>query len=85
MMVMDKSDAFLAVSTDEKSDWILDSDSASHLCRDREMFSTYATCEGLVRMANNTENRVVGKRTVRFRIIDERSLTLTEVRHVPSL
>ena len=36
-------------------------------------------------MANNTMNRVVSKRTVRFRMADGRSLTLIEVRHVPSL
>ncbi|GFY98890.1 hypothetical protein Acr_13g0002910 [Actinidia rufa] len=37
--------------------------------RDREMFSTYAACEG----------------SVRFHMADGRSLTLTELRHVPSL
>ena len=42
---MDESDVFLAVSEDEKSDWVLDSGSAYHLCRDREVFSTYASCE----------------------------------------
>ncbi|GFY88754.1 hypothetical protein Acr_06g0006940 [Actinidia rufa] len=35
-------------------------------------------CEGLVRMANNTANRVVGKGTVLFRMADKRSVTLTE-------
>ena len=36
-------------------------------------------------MTNNTANRTVGKRTIRFRIADERSLTLTDVRHVRDL
>ena len=53
--------------------------------QDREMFSTYVACEGLVWMVNNTANRVVGKGTVQFHMTDERSLTLTEVRHVPNL
>ncbi|GFZ02778.1 hypothetical protein Acr_15g0013860 [Actinidia rufa] len=48
-------------SADENPDWILDSENAYYFCRDREIFSTYATCEGLVRMANNTTNKVVGK------------------------
>ncbi|GFY90628.1 NOP56-like pre RNA processing ribonucleoprotein [Actinidia rufa] len=38
-----------------------------------------AVCEGLVRMANNMMNRVVGKGTVRFHMVDGRYVTLTEV------
>ena len=38
----DKNDVLKATSIDEKSDWILDSSNAYHLCRDRKMFSTYA-------------------------------------------
>ena len=41
----DEFDVLLAASNDGKSDWILDSGSAYHLCIDREVFSTYATCE----------------------------------------
>ena len=55
------------------------------MCKDREMLSTYAACEKLVRMANNTVNRVIGKGIVQFRMADMMSLTLIEVRHVPSL
>ena len=36
-------------------------------------------------MANNTSSRVVGRELVRFRMADRRSVTLTEVRHVPNL
>ena len=84
-MVVDESDVLLAALADEKSDWILDSGSIYHLCRDREMFPTYIACEGLVRMTNKMINRVVRKGTVRFCMADRRSLTLTEARHVPSL
>ena len=56
------SDVLLVVSGNEKSNWILDSDSAYQLCGDREMFSTYATCDdGLVWMTKNTTSRFVGK------------------------
>ena len=82
---VDESDVLLAASDDRKSDWILDSGSAYHLCRDREVFSTYAPCEGRIWMANNTSSRVVGRGSVRFRMADGRSVTLTEVRHVPNL
>ena len=63
----------------------ISSGSDYHLCRDREMFSTFAVCEGLIRMANDKINKVVGKGIVQFCMKDGRSLTLTEVRHVPSL
>ena len=85
VMAVDESDVLLAASDDGKSDWILDSGSAYHLCRDREVFSTYAACEGRIWMANNTSSRVVGRGSVRFRMADGRSVTLTEVRHVPNL
>ena len=50
------------------------------------MFSTYAACDdGLVWMANNIASRVVGTGVVQFCMADERSLTLTEARHVLSL
>ncbi|GFZ06118.1 hypothetical protein Acr_18g0002880 [Actinidia rufa] len=81
----DESDVLLAASDDGKSDWVLDLGSAYHLCRDREVFSTYAACEGRIWMANNTSSRVVGRGSVRFRMADGRSVTLTEVRHVPNL
>ncbi|GFY99053.1 hypothetical protein Acr_13g0004540 [Actinidia rufa] len=81
----DESDVLLAASDDGKSDWVLDSGSAYHLCRDREVFSTYAACEGRIWMANNTSSRVVGRGSVRFRMADGRSVTLTELRHVPNL
>ncbi|GFZ21326.1 hypothetical protein Acr_29g0004880 [Actinidia rufa] len=57
----DEIDVLLAASDDGKSDWVLDSGSAYHLCRDREVFSTYAACEGRIWMANNTASRVVGR------------------------
>ena len=56
------NNTFLVALADEKSDWILDSGSAYHLCRDKEMFFTYTTCDDrLVRMANNMANKVVDK------------------------
>ncbi|GFY81482.1 hypothetical protein Acr_01g0012910 [Actinidia rufa] len=77
----DEIDVLLAESKDGKSNWVLDSGSAYHLCRDREVFSTYAPCEGRVWMANNTASRVIGRGSVRFRMADERSVTLTEDVH----
>ncbi|GFZ06206.1 hypothetical protein Acr_18g0003760 [Actinidia rufa] len=74
VMAMDEDeiDVLLAASDDGKSDWVLDSGSAYHLCRDREVFFTYAACEGRIWMANNTASRVVGRGSVRFRMTDGR-------------
>ncbi|GFS35007.1 hypothetical protein Acr_00g0037280 [Actinidia rufa] len=74
----DEIEVLLAASEDGKSDWVLDSGSAYHLYRDREVFSTYAACEGRIWMANNTSCRVVGRGSVRFRMAYGRSVTLTE-------
>ncbi|GFY92153.1 hypothetical protein Acr_08g0005490 [Actinidia rufa] len=75
----DEIDVLLAVSEDGKSDWVLNSGSAYHLCRDREVFSTYAPCEGCIRTANNTTSRVVGRESVRFHMADGRDAVLTLV------
>ncbi|GFY85542.1 hypothetical protein Acr_04g0002800 [Actinidia rufa] len=71
-------EVLLVVSDNGKSDWVLDSGSAYHLYRDREVFSTYATCEGRIWMTNNTSSRVDGRGSIRFRMADGRSVTLTE-------
>ncbi|GFZ05238.1 chalcone-flavanone isomerase family protein [Actinidia rufa] len=70
VMAVDESDILLAASDNGKSDWALDSGNAYHLCRDREVFSTHAPCKGRIWMANNTSSRVVGRRSVRFRMAD---------------
>ncbi|GFY80781.1 hypothetical protein Acr_01g0005900 [Actinidia rufa] len=72
----DEIDVLLAASDNGKSDWVLDSGSAYHLCRDREVFSTYAACEGRIWMANNTSSRVVGRGSVRFCMTDGRDVAL---------
>ncbi|GFZ00426.1 hypothetical protein Acr_14g0000620 [Actinidia rufa] len=81
----DEIDVLLAASDNGKSDWVLDSGSAYHLCRDREVFSTYVACEGRIWMANNTASRVIGRGSVRFRMADGRSMTLTEGKKIGGL
>ncbi|GFY87852.1 hypothetical protein Acr_05g0014910 [Actinidia rufa] len=69
----DESDVLLATSEDRKSDWVLDSGSAYHLCKDGEVFFTYAAYEGRIWMVNNTDSRVVGRGSVRFHMADGRN------------
>ena len=48
--------------TDGKSNWIMELGSAYYLWADKEMFSTYATCnDKLVWITNNASSKVVGK------------------------
>ncbi|GFY97924.1 hypothetical protein Acr_12g0004650 [Actinidia rufa] len=72
----DKSDILLAALADRKSDWVLDSGSAYYLCRDKEVFSTYAACEGCIWVANNIASRVVDKGSVQFCITEGSGGTL---------
>ncbi|GFS44241.1 hypothetical protein Acr_00g0089350 [Actinidia rufa] len=74
----DESDVLLTVLKDGKSDWVLNLGRAYHLCRNREVFSTYAACEGRIWMANNTASRVVGRGSIQFRMVDGRFVTLTK-------
>ncbi|GFS34323.1 hypothetical protein Acr_00g0033270 [Actinidia rufa] len=62
-VVEDEIDVLLAASEDGKPDWVLDSGSAFHLCRDREVFSTYAPCEG--RSFQGKQGDVMGKEDLR--------------------
>lgn len=69
-----------------KSDWVLDSGCSYHICRDRSQFWEYEACDGgLVRMANGSANRVVGKGTVKFRVPSGKTVKVAGVRHVPGV
>ncbi|GFY94428.1 hypothetical protein Acr_09g0008740 [Actinidia rufa] len=67
-------------SADEELDWISDSGNAYHLCRDREVFSTHVHARDLYGW-RTTRRRVVGKRTVRFRMADGRSMKSFQGKH----
>ena len=67
-------------------DWLFDSSCSFHMCADWKLFATYYLCKGsVVKMANNTTNRVVGEGTIRLRSHDGRVVVLTGVRHVLGL
>ncbi|CAL5356104.1 unnamed protein product [Camellia sinensis] len=83
----DDEEVMLTISSElETPGWILDSGCTFHICADRKLFSTYRRVSGsIIRMANNTVNRVVGIGTVRFLTKDGRKVILSEVRHVPGV
>ncbi|GFZ04974.1 hypothetical protein Acr_17g0005460 [Actinidia rufa] len=77
VMVVDKdeSDVLLETLADGKSNWALNLGSAYHLCRDREVSSTYTACKGRIWMANNIASKVVGKGSFWFRMANESGIS----------
>ncbi|GFS46033.1 hypothetical protein Acr_00g0099730 [Actinidia rufa] len=73
VMTTDQSDVLLATSTDGKSDWILNSG----------VLTTYAETERYSLPMQHAMMQHADRSD--FRMADGRSLTLTEIRHVPSL
>ncbi|XP_065044048.1 retrovirus-related Pol polyprotein from transposon TNT 1-94 isoform X1 [Musa acuminata AAA Group] len=72
--------------TMSKNEWILDSGYSYHMCPNRNLFSTYESCNGrIILMGNNVACDVVGRDTIRIKIHDGIVRTLTNVRHVPNL
>ena len=72
--------------TKSKNEWILDSGCSYHMCPNRDLFSTYESCNGgIVLMGNNAACDVVGRGTIRIKMHDGIVRTLTNVRHVPDL
>jgi hypothetical protein len=69
------------------SEWILDSACSYHVCINKDWFSTYEPVQngGLLRMGNNAPCEVVGIGSVKIRMHDGMTRTLTDVRHVPNM
>lgn len=63
---------------------MLDSRCSPHICVDRRSFADYeAYDEEVVKMVNNTTNKIVGKGSIRFHLLDGRRVKVTNVRHDP--
>ena len=70
--------------TRSKNEWILDSGCSYHMCPNRDLFSTYESCnDEIVLIGNNVVYDVVGRGTIRIKMHDGIVRTLTNVRHVP--
>ncbi|GMP54145.1 hypothetical protein CsSME_00019400 [Camellia sinensis var. sinensis] len=83
----DDEEVMLTISSElDTPGWILDSGCTFHICADKKLFFTYRRVSGsIIRMANNTVNRVVGIGTLRFLTKAGRKVILSEVRHVPGV
>ena len=82
----DSAGVLLASETQTNSKWILDSGCSYYMCPDQNLFTTYNSFNGgEVLMGNNTMRKVVGLRTIRFKMFDGMVRELREVRHFPDI
>ncbi|XP_026451934.1 uncharacterized protein LOC113352315 [Papaver somniferum] len=76
-----------SVSNNE-SGWWYDNGSTVHICRDRHLYKTYEAVTGEgneVVSANNLHIKVIGKGTVELSFTSGKTVTLTNVLHVPGI
>ena len=74
-------------ATVKSSDWWLDSGATIHVCNDRAQFKIYKTEDDgqEVLMGNHNGAKVLGKGTVELQFTSGKTMTLTNVFHVPDI
>ena len=66
--------------------WVLDSACSYHMCPRRDWFHSYCSDNfGSVLMGNDVSCKVIGMRSIKFKMFDGVIRTLENVRHVPEL
>ncbi|XP_077215490.1 uncharacterized protein LOC143850059 [Tasmannia lanceolata] len=72
---------------EDGNDWWIDSGATMHVCKDRNLFSTYETVEdgSVLYMGNSSTAEVKGKGKVELEFTSGKRLTLTGVYHVPEV
>ncbi|KAH9780126.1 hypothetical protein KPL71_007968 [Citrus sinensis] len=69
-----------------RGNWVLDSGCSFHMCPNRNLFKNYETYDGgIVVMGNDASCRVIGKGTIKLKMLDGTIRELANVRHVPDL
>lgn len=66
-------------------DWWLDSGATCHVCANKSLFTTYAASNEKVAMANRSAADVLGTGTVVLTLTSGKTLTLKQVKHVPTI
>ena len=72
---------------DNPKEWWYDTGATTHICMDREMFSTYqkSKTDNQVKMGNISQSKVEGTGKVVLKMTYGREVTLTNVKHVPDM
>ena len=67
--------------------WWYDTCATTHICTDRDMFSTYQKCksEDHVKMGNISQSKIKGTGKVVLKMTSGMEIILTNVKHVPNM
>ncbi|KAH9724313.1 hypothetical protein KPL70_007440 [Citrus sinensis] len=69
-----------------KGNWVLDSGCSFHMCPNRNFFKNYETYDGgIVVIGNDASCRVIGRGTIKLKMLNGTIRELTNVRHIPDL
>ncbi|KAH9763957.1 hypothetical protein KPL70_001353 [Citrus sinensis] len=69
-----------------RGNWVLDSGCSFHMCPNRNFFKNYETYDGgIVVMGNDASCRVIGRGTIKLKMLDGTIRELPNVRHIPDL
>ena len=68
-------------------EWWYDTGATTHICIDREMFSTYQKCKSddQVKMGNVSQSKIEGIGKVVLKMTSGMEVSLTNVKHVPDM
>uniref|UniRef100_A0ACD5YJF3 Uncharacterized protein n=1 Tax=Avena sativa TaxID=4498 RepID=A0ACD5YJF3_AVESA len=90
-VVSDSSDgeclAVFAACASRDDEWILDTACSFHICCNKDWFSSYESVQtgDFVRVGNDNPCHIVGVGSVKIRIHDGVTRTLSEVKYIPSM
>ncbi|KAH9802523.1 hypothetical protein KPL71_001422 [Citrus sinensis] len=69
-----------------RGNWVLDSGCSFHMCPNRNFFKNYETYDGgIVVMGNDASCKVIGRGTIKLKMLDGTIRELPNVRHIPDL
>ena len=69
-----------------KGNWVLASGCSFHMCPNKAFFKNYETYDGgIIVMGNDASCRVIGRGTIKLKMLDGTIRELANVRHVPDL
>ncbi|XP_077227070.1 uncharacterized protein LOC143860368 [Tasmannia lanceolata] len=71
--------------TSDSTDWWLDTGATCHVCTNKSLFSSYVASKEKVAMVGRSTTNVLGSGTVVLTLTSGKTVTLQNVKHVPSI
>ncbi|KAH9680944.1 hypothetical protein KPL71_026750 [Citrus sinensis] len=82
----DSAGVFIVSDGASKGNWVLDSGCSFHMCPNKAFFKSYETYDGgIIVIGNDASCRVIGRGTIKLKMLDGTIRELANVRHVPDL